>query len=55
MSSCNLQLSVGSMTDRLSVAKLYASDFGKRIIEKEGFVAMLRYIFSTDRNTKLTT
>jgi hypothetical protein len=26
-----------------SVAKLYASEFGKRTVEKEGFVAMLRW------------
>jgi hypothetical protein len=28
--------------DLLSVAKLYASDYGKRTVEKEGFVALLR-------------
>jgi len=27
-----------------SVAKLYASDFGKRIVEKESFVALLRWV-----------
>ncbi|KAI9637892.1 vesicle-mediated transport-related protein [Dioszegia hungarica] len=38
-------------TSALAVAKLYASDFGKRIIDKEGFVAMLRDLLADQNPT----
>lgn len=37
--------------DRHSVGKLYAADYGRRLVEKEGFVAMLRDLLADHNPT----
>ncbi|ORY28285.1 vesicle-mediated transport-related protein [Naematelia encephala] len=38
-------------TAAIAVAKLYSSDFGKRVVEKEGFVALLRDLLADHNPT----
>jgi hypothetical protein len=37
-----LQVPVGQGLADYSVAKLYSSDYGKKVVDREGFVEMLR-------------